>query len=55
MRPNWIEDEIPAKFKQISFFFNENRFISSLEQMTDPVMPSIESLGINTSQLAHSS
>jgi len=53
VRPDWIQDDVAGQFQSIVFFLHQDGFVAALQYLPDKVMASVEILGINAIQLAH--
>jgi hypothetical protein len=51
--PKWIQDDIPADFKEMAVFLNKDAFKPALEKVTVSFMPLVKELGINAVKLSH--
>jgi hypothetical protein len=45
--------EVAAEFQQISISFHQNRFVSPLVEVTNPLMPSVVCPGISNIKMSH--
>jgi len=48
-----IQNNIPHKLQQIALFVNENGLEPSLKDVPNPIMPTIEALGVHPVQMSH--
>jgi hypothetical protein len=48
-----IQDDVPANFKKMRIFLDDNGFVSALEEVSGSMPPVIEELGVDTIHLAH--
>jgi hypothetical protein len=53
-RSDRVEHHVAHQFQQIGFFLDQDGFVSSLEDVPDPVMGPVEVLCVNTVELPHS-
>mgnify|MGYP001607791079 CR=1 FL=1 len=51
--PNGIQDHVPAYFKKMAVFLDQDGLVPALEQVSGPAVPFVEELGIHSVQLAH--
>jgi hypothetical protein len=50
---NRIQDNVPANLKKMAVLLDQDGLVPALEEVTAPIVPFIEELGVYSIQLAH--